>query len=88
MKLLVDITPPTHPNICSFIVFMTFFQCDVSLAFMKLVSMMMTTQPTIPHNVSSLKKFLESALIELLRTTRTFKTDVISSIAFQGRYVS
>ena len=81
MKLLVNITTTTHPNICSFVIFMTFFQCDVSLIFVELVFMIIN-QYTITNNLSFLFKFHESAGVQFLRT-RTFKENMFANRTFQ-----
>ena len=82
MEQFVHITLSTHPNICSFITFMTFLQCDVIFMFIEL-EFIVVFQVSITHNVSSFEELLESEGIQLFRTARAFKTDILSKTAFQ-----
>ena len=82
MEQFVYITLSTHPNICPFITFMTFLQCDEIFVFIEL-EFIVISQVSILHNVSSFKELLESEGIQLFRTARAFETDIISSLAFQ-----
>ena len=82
VKALFDGTTFADENISCLIIFITFFQCDASLADIPLKSVII--QHTVQDYVFLLETLLESAFFILLRKrTRIFEADVMSFEAYQ-----